>query len=153
MTDPASRPQLNHVAVSMDPAALDDHGRAEILDFYGDVFGWTEGDNTGESGNPLILYTGTFAQFIYLLPAEPFMVTPALDHFGIQVGELDDLHAIVARAEVRQASDPRVRIIAIKARTTPGPTHDYTLTSAYVGFLLPLMVEIQHLVRHEARVT
>ena len=23
-------------------------GRAEILDFYGDVFGWTEGDNTGE---------------------------------------------------------------------------------------------------------
>jgi catechol 2,3-dioxygenase-like lactoylglutathione lyase family enzyme len=153
VNEPGLRPQLNHVALSMDPAALDEHGRAEILDFYGDVFGWTEGDNTGESGNPLILYTGTFAQFIYLLPAEPFVVAPALDHFGIQVGTGAELEEIVARAEARQARDSRVRIIGIKSRTTPGPTHDYTLTSAYVGFLLPLMVEIQHLVRHEARVT
>lgn len=152
MSEPA-RPQLNHVALSMDPAALDEHGRAEILDFYGDVFGWTEGDNTGESGNPLILYTGVFAQFIYLLPAEPFVVAPALDHFGLQVPSLEELEAIVARAEARQATDSRVRIIGIKARTTPGPTHDYTLTSAYIGFLLPLMVELQHLVRHEARVS
>ena len=153
MTDPASRPQLNHVAISMDPAALDERGRAEILDFYGDVFGWTEGDNSGESGNPLILYTGAFAQFVYLLPGDPFVVAPALDHFGIQVQTLDELHEIVRRAEARQARDARVRIIGVTARTTPGPTHDYTLTSAYVGFLLPLMVEIQHLVRHEARVS
>jgi hypothetical protein len=152
MSEPATRPQLNHVALSMDPTLLDEHGRGEILDFYGDVFGWTEGDNTGESGNPLILYTGVFAQFVYLLPAEPFVVAPALDHFGIQVAALDELHGIVARAEARQAHDDRVRIIGVKARTTAGPTHDYTLTSAYVGFLLPLMVEIQHLVRHEARV-
>ena len=117
------------------------------------MFGWTEGDNTGESGNPLILYTGVFAQFVYLLPAEPFVVAPALDHFGLQVPSLEELEAIVARAEARQATDPRVRIIEITARTTPGPTHDYTLTSAYIGFLLPLMVELQHLVRHEARVS
>ncbi len=38
-------------------------------------------------------------------------------------------------------------MIDIEARTTQGPTYGYTLTSAYVGFLLPLMVEIQHLVR------
>ena len=62
MTDPwpvpAERPVLNHVAFSMDPRVLDDRGRAEILAFYGDVFGWTEGDNSGETGDPLILYTG-----------------------------------------------------------------------------------------------
>ena len=34
------------------------------------------------------------------------------------------------------------------ARVTHGPTTDYTLTSGYVGFLLPLMVEVQHLARH-----
>jgi hypothetical protein len=145
MTDRAKLPVLNHVALSLDPAVLDDRGRAEILDFYGDVFGWTEGDNSGESGNPLILYTGVFAQFIYLLPAEPFVVAPALDHFGLQVDRLEELEAIVGRAKARQASDDRVRIIDIKARTTPGPTHDYVLTSAYIGFLLPLMVELQHL--------
>ena len=39
-------PRLNHVAFTMDRALLDDAGRAEILDFYGEVFGWTEGDNS-----------------------------------------------------------------------------------------------------------
>ena len=140
-----SSPTLNHVAITMDAALLDDRGRAELLDFYGDVFGWTEGDNSGESGNPLILYTGVFAQFIYLLPAEPFVVAPALDHFGLQVDTKEQLEAIVARAKHRQAADDRVRIIDVKSRTTPGPTHDYILTSAYIGFLLPLMVELQHL--------
>ena len=49
---PGDRPILNHVAFSMDPALLDDDGRKLILDFYGDVFGWREADNSGESGNP-----------------------------------------------------------------------------------------------------
>jgi hypothetical protein len=148
VTTPAP-PRLNHVAITLDPAILDDHGRAEILDFYGEVFGWTEGDNTGETGNPLILYTGVFAQFVYLLPGDPYVVAPPLDHFGLQVESLETLHEIVERAEARHAVDDRVRIIPIAARTTPGPTHDFTLTSAYIGFLLPLMVELQHLTRHE----
>ena len=59
------------------------------------------------------------------------------------------MHEIVERAEARRAVDDRVRIIPIASRTTPGSTHDYTLTSAYVGFLLPLMIELQYLTRHE----
>ena len=149
MTDTASRPVLNHVALSLDPALLDDAGRAEILDFYRDVFGWTEADNTGEQGNPLILYTGVFAQFVYLLPADPFVVAPPLDHFGLQVASREELEAIVERARARQARDSRVRIIDVARRTTHGPTHDFTLTSAYIGFLLPLMVELQHITRTE----
>ena len=145
--DPA--PTLNHVAISMDPALLDDAGRAELLDFYGDVFGWTEGDNTGEAGNPLILYTGAFAQFIYLLPGEPYLQAPAMDHFGVQVASLEQLQSIVDKAKARQARDERVTLIDVHARTTQGPTHDYTLTSAYIGFVLPLLVELQHLERHE----
>ncbi len=94
----SARPTLNHVAISMDPAVLDDRGRAEVLDFYGAVFGWTEGDNTGEAGNPLILYTGAFGQFVYLLPADPPLTAPPLDHFGMQVESLADLHEIVALA-------------------------------------------------------
>ena len=139
------RPTLNHVAISMDPAVLDERGRAEVLAFYGDVFGWTEGDNTGEPGNPLILYTGAFGQFVYLLPADPPLSAPPLDHFGLQVETLADLHAIVERAKDHAARDDRVRVIDIHSRSTHGPTHDYTLTSAYIGFVLPLMIELQHL--------
>lgn len=35
-------PRFNHVALSVAPDLLDDSGRGEILDFYGEVFGWTE---------------------------------------------------------------------------------------------------------------
>ena len=140
---------LNHVAITMDPDLLDDRGRAELLDFYGDVFGWTEGDNTGEVGNPLILYTGAFGQFVYLLPGDPYLRTPAMDHFGVLVPTLSQLAEIVARAKARQANDERVTLIDVHSRTTPGPTHDYTLTSAYIGFVLPLLIELQHLERHE----
>ena len=149
MSPSSSRPVLNHVAISVDPAVMDEHGRAELLDFYGAVFGWTEGDNTGEAGNPLILYTGTFAQFVYLLPGNPFLVAPRLDHFGLQVATLAELEAIVERTRSRAATDDRVQIVDVSTRTTPGPTHDYTLTNAYIGFVLPLMIELQHLDRRE----
>ncbi len=149
MSETDFTPRLNHVAISVDPALMDEAGRADLLDFFGEVFGWTEGDNTGEAGNPLILYTGTFAQFVYLLPGDPFLVAPRLDHFGLQVATLAELEAIVERARARAATDDRVQIVDVSTRTTPGPTHDYTLTNAYVGFVLPLMIELQHLDRRE----
>jgi hypothetical protein len=144
----ASRPRLNHVAISMDPALLDERGRAELLDFYGDVFGWTEGDNTGEAGNPLIMYTGAFAEFVYLLPGDPYLQAPAMDHFGMQVETLAELEATVQRAKSRRERDDRVTVIDVHARTTQGPEHSYTLTSAYIGFVIPLLIELQHLHRH-----
>jgi hypothetical protein len=146
---PTHPPRFNHVAISVDPTILDPSGRVTFLDFFGRVFGWTEGDNSGESGNPLILYTGAPAQFLYLLPAEPYLVSPHLDHFGLEVATLDELHSIVDRARDYQQGDDRVEIIDVHSRTTHGTTHDYVLTSAYLGFLLPMMIELQHLQRVE----
>jgi hypothetical protein len=137
---------LNHVAISMDRAVLDAAGRADLLAFFGEVFGWSEGDNTGEQGNPLILYTGVFGQFVYLLPADDPLRAPELDHFGVMVDTLEELHAVVARAKAYGDRDDRVRIIDVHERVTHGPTRDYTMTSAYIGFVLPLMIELQHLV-------
>jgi len=148
--DQARAPRLNHVAISMDPARLDDRGRAELLDFYGDVFGWTEGDNTGERGNPLILYTGEFGQFIFLLPSEGAATGSTVDHFGLQVSTCEEIEDIVARAKKRQASDGRVSVTDIHSRTTHGPVHEYTLTSAYIGFALPVTIELQNITRREA---
>jgi hypothetical protein len=138
------RPLLNHVAITVNPALLDEPGRATFLDFFGEVFGWTEGDNSTESGNPLILYTGAPLQFVYLLPGDPYLTAPSLDHFGLSVPSVDELRAIVERARTYQQRDDRVRIIDVAERATHGPTSDYTLTNAYIGFLLPLMIELQH---------
>jgi hypothetical protein len=147
MPDASFSPRLNHVAISLDPAVLDERGRADLLAFFGEVFGWTEGDNTGEKGNPLILYTGAFAQFVYLLPATPAMQAPPLDHFGLQVSTLEEIDTIVAAARRFQERDDRVRIIERESRTTHGTNDDYILTSAYIGYVLPLMIELQHLAR------
>lgn len=141
-----SAPRLNHVAITMDPALLDDAGRRDLLAFYGEVFGWSEGDNSGERGNPLIMNTGAFGQFVYLLPADPALTAPPLDHFGLLVDTVDALQEILARAKAYQQRDDRVRIIDLDTRTTHGTAQDYVLTNAYVGFVLPLMVELQHLV-------
>jgi hypothetical protein len=138
-------PRLNHVAMTMAPESLDDAGRAEIKAFYGDVFGWTEGDNSGESGNPLIMMTGEVMQFVYLLPGDPALACPTLDHFGLQVSSVDEIEAIVAKARAWQEKDDRVTIIDVKARESEGPRGGYVLSSAYIGYLLPMMVELQHL--------
>ena len=112
------------------------------------MFGWQELPDQDEPGDPLILATGAFGQFVYLLPSDAPMVTDPMDHFGVLVDSLDDLDGILERATAHAAHDDRVRVVPRHARTTHGPTTDYTLTSGYVGFLLPLMVEVQHLHRH-----
>jgi hypothetical protein len=147
--EPEYRPRLNHVAITMDRDLLDDDGRKEILDFYGDVFGWTEGDNTGERGNPLIMYTGAFGQFVFLVPGDPSSPT-TVEHFGLQVSSCEEIEEIVGKAKKRQETDDRVRVTDIHSRITKGPVHEYTLTSAYIGFALPVTIELQNITRREA---
>ena len=144
-TGPA--PLINHIAISVDGSVLDAAGRRALLDFFGEVFGWVEGDNRTESGNPLILYTGRSRQYLYLLPAgDDYLRAPRLDHFGLEVSTLEELVAIVDRAKAYRAKDGRVTIIDIDERVTHGTASDFTLTNAYIGFLIPLQIELQHLV-------
>ncbi len=145
MPDPV-RPLINHVAISVDADVLDESGRAALIDFFGEVFGWVEGDNSTEQGNPLILYTGEMRQYLYLLPAaDDFLSAPRLDHFGLEIASRDELITILDRAKAYQRKDERVTIIDLDEMVTHGATSDYTLTNAYIGFLIPLMIELQHI--------
>ncbi len=138
-------PRINHVAISVDARVMDEEGRAALLDFFSEVFGWFEGDNSTERDNPLILYTGSFGQFLYLLPAsDEFMVTPNMDHLGIEVSSIEELHEILDRVKAYQGKDARVQVTDIGAMTTRYQDNEYTLTNAYVWFLIPLWIELQH---------
>jgi hypothetical protein len=139
-------PRINHVAISVDADVLDDAGRAALLDFYSEIFGWTEGDNSTEKGNPLILYTGTLGQFLYLLPAkDEFMVTPNMDHFGMEVSSMHELEDILERVKIYKGKDDRVRFTEVGAMVTRYGEKQYTLSNAYIWFLIPLWMEIQHM--------
>jgi len=138
-------PRINHVAISVDADVMDDEGRAALLDFYSEVFGWIEGDNSTEKGNPLILYTGESRQFLYLLPAkDEFMVTSNMDHFGMEVSSKEEMTEILNRVRTYQSKDDRVRITDIGTMVTHHNDTDYTLTNVYIWFLLPLWIELQH---------
>ena len=139
-------PRINHVAISVDSDLMDEAGRAALLDFFSEIFGWTEGDNSTEKGNPLILYTGSLGQFLYLLPAtDEFMVTPNMDHFGMEVSSMEELTEILERVKAYKAKDDRVRFTEVGSMVTRYEDKQYTLTNAYIWFLIPLWIELQHI--------
>jgi hypothetical protein len=151
MTGTTFSPRINHVAISVDADVLNDEGRADVLGFYSKVFGWTEGDNSTEKGNPLILYTGELRQFLYLLPAkDEFMVTPNMDHFGIEVSSREELMELLERVWLYQRKDDRVRVTEVGTMVTHHNDVDYTLTNVYVWYLIPLWFELQHIERRSA---
>ena len=141
-------PRINHVAISVDADVMKDEGRAALLDFYSEVFGWSEGDNSTEKGNPLILLTGESRQFLYLLPAkDEFMVTPNMDHFGMEVSSKEEMMEILERVRVYQGKDDRVRLTDVGTMVTRHNDSEYTLTNVYIWFLIPLWIELQYVER------
>jgi hypothetical protein len=85
---------------------------------------------------------------VFLVPGDASPAT-TVDHFGLQVSTCEEIEEIVAKAKRRQGSDDRVSVTDIHSRITRGPVHEYTLTSAYIGFVLPLTIELQNITRRE----
>jgi hypothetical protein len=143
MTQTASStrpPRFNHVAISVPAETLGEAGRAEILRFYGDVFGWTEMPTMTEDRVRLVLKVYSFEQFVFLVAAKEPMTCARMDHFGMSVGTLPELDAMLARAKHYQKRDPRVEIVD-KTMEDHGVVK---LHNFYVRHMLPMMIEVQH---------
>ena len=136
----AKHPRFNHVAMSMQADALDDRGRADIIDFCSEVFGWTEIEQLTKDRAQLVLQAYTYGQFVFLIAEDEPMQAPRMDHFGMQVATMDELDDMLTKARAYEDKDDRVDIVD-KSAEDFGPL---VLTSFYVRHLLPLMVEVQH---------
>jgi hypothetical protein len=132
--------RFNHVAMTVPADLLDERGRCDILRFYGDVFGWTEMPVLTRNRERLVLRAHSNEQFVFLVAGDPPMQTAASDHFGLSVGSTRELDELLARAREWARKDPRV---AIEDRSVEDHHGVLSLTSFYVGFLLPLRVEVQ----------
>lgn len=133
------QPRFNHVAMSVPSALLEPAGRAELAAFYGDVFGWQELPTESIDGQRLIFGVHTIEQFVFLIADDEPMTCPRLDHYGLSVETEAELDAVLTKAKAWQERDDRVDIIDKK-------TEDHgmlAITSIYVRYLLPMMVEIQ----------
>ena len=135
-----SKPRFNHVAVSVPAVALDDTGRADILGFYGEVFGWEEMPTMTKPGAQLVLQAYSYDQFVFVVAEDDPMACPRTDHFGMSVDTLDELTTFHDRATRYATADARVDVSAVEL-------DDYEflkLSNFYVNYLLPLTLEIQH---------
>ena len=73
------------------------------------------------------------------------MVTPNMDHFGMEVSSMEELTEILERVKAYKAKDDRVRFTEVGAMVTRYGDKQYTLTNAYIWFLIPLWIELQHI--------
>ena len=135
-----STPRFNHVAMSVPADLLDENGRRDLVDFYSNVFGWQELPTETVDRHKLVLSAYRYDQFVFLIADDAPMTCPRLDHFGMGVGSMQELDDLLASAKAYREKDDRVELIDKKTEHHPG----LDLTSFYVGFLLPMMVEVQH---------
>lgn len=140
MTTDRKPHRFNHVAMSLSPDELDAQHRADILAFYGDVFGWTEMPSMTKDRERLVMACHRWDQFVFLVAEDEPMTTGRLDHFGVAVDDLAELEAMAAAADIWAAKDDRVDIIGQQVED-----HEVLhLHNFYVGFLLPMKVEVQY---------
>jgi catechol-2,3-dioxygenase len=125
--------------MSMAPDALDEKSRADITAFYAEVFGWEEHPTMTEDRKRLVMGVHSYDQFVFLIAEDKPMQAPRLDHFGLQVDTVEQLHGVLARAKAYAEKDERVDVIDYEMED-----HGVLrLHNFYVGFLLPMMVEVQ----------
>lgn len=132
-------PSFNHVAMSVPADLLDEAGRAGLLGFYEEVFGWTEMPTLTEDRKRLVLRAYNNEQFVFLVADSEPMRCPSGDHFGMSVGTPRELDEILERARKFAEGDSRVEIVDRQVE-------DYKvlkLHSFYVRYRLPLMIEVQ----------
>ena len=132
-------PRFNHVAMSLPADLLDETNRADIVRFYDEVFGWKELPTMTEDRHRLVLSCYTYEQFVFLIAEDSPMTCARLDHYGISVETEAELDEMLARAKAFGEGDDRVDLVD----KTVDDHGMLSITSFYVGYLLPMMVEIQ----------
>lgn len=132
-------PRFNHVALSVPAERLDEGGRRDLCDFWGEVLGFEELATMTVDRKRLILSCVHWDQFIFITADDDPMACPRLDHFGFAVGSRRDLEAVSARANAYRSRDDRVDLIDLHV-DDQGPIKIHSL---YLGYLLPMMCEIQ----------
>ena len=137
--DERAIPRFNHVAMSVPASLLDADTQKELLDFYGEVLGWTAMPTMGKPGELLVMRVHSNEQFVFLAADDAPMTCPPMDHFGLSVGAPADLYAAHDRAVAYGKRDDRVEIV-------PPRVEDYKvlkLHNFYLRYRLPMRIELQ----------
>jgi hypothetical protein len=125
--------------MSLPAEMINGQTREDLKAFYGEVFGWAHLPMMDVDDKRLVFQTYTLEQFVFLHGEEQPMACPRMDHYGFSVDTEEELDEILAKAKAYKERDDRVDIID-KHRDDHGTI---AITAIYIGYLLPMMVEIQ----------
>ena len=122
---------LSHVAMSVPEGTLTDDYRTEVLDFYGDLFGWREIESLRRPDR-LTISVGTHTYLNVRERTDP-MVCFGYEHFGIVVDSSEEAERLWTLLD----AGPR------DVNLEPLSGADGGLTTFRFRYLLPLAVEVQ----------
>jgi hypothetical protein len=135
----AAIPRFNHVALTVPAEALAAEGREALLDFYAEVFGWTEMPVMTKDRELFVFRCHSNEQFVYLHAADDPMRCGATEHFGMSVSTPAELEGMYQRARKRAERDGEVEV-------SERAVDDYgavKLHHFYVRYRLPVSIEVQ----------
>ena len=132
--------RFNHMELTLPLGTLTDDYRAEVREFYGDVFGWTAIDTQILKQTALLLSTDpATSQFILLAEHKEPMSPPPFDHLGLLFDTREEVDTALAKCEAWQEKDPRVEIKRYNDLVMP----TVTVHAFYVRHLLPIHLDVQ----------
>ena len=132
-------PRFNHMELTLPPGELTTR-RAEIREFFSDVFGFDSLDVpiVGQTG--LLLRTDPeTSQFILVTEQQKSLQSPGYDHLGFLYETRAEVDLLLEKVKKRQQQDPRVQIKEYEDLVA-GPV---TIHAFYVKFLLPIWFDVQ----------
>ena len=126
-----SSQHLSHVAMSVPPGTLTDDWRKQVLDFYGDLFGWNEMDAL-RLPDRLTIAVGS--SYINVRERDDAPAYNGYEHFGVVFRSSDELRQVWDAANKSDAD------ITLEPLSEPADG----FLSFRLRYLLPLTVEAQY---------
>ena len=121
---------LSHVAMSVPPATLTEAWRTQVLDFYGEVFGWKEMD---QFRLPDRLTISVGSTYINVRARDDAPAYSGYEHFGVAFPSADELRKAWDDASKHDAD----------LTLEPLQESDDGYLSFRLHYLLPLTIEAQ----------
>lgn len=119
--------------MSVAEGTLTPHFRAEVIEFYGRHFGWTEIESLRLPDRMTVAVGGR--QYVNIRERPDPMVCSGYEHVGLL---LDSAQAVEDAWSALASADEDVHLEELKRG-------DATYRSFRVRYLLPLTIEVQHL--------
>jgi len=136
MAQPSGRTLLTHLAVSVALDALEDHSRAQIVNFYEKLLGWTEVEWLARPDRLTLLVDRETSQYLNIRARDVPMTTSEYEHLGVAYQTMEDFNAAATRATKLRGAWPDASI-SEPARGSGGE-HYFR-----VRYRLPVTIEVQ----------